>query len=101
MARVVTNNHLRPIIEAYELSESERKEFSYLDWGKIDKGEDSASFVRYKGHLYDIGEFMTTKGASSPLSDWDGYNSDSAYSAVVLRYAQPDCDYVVMGRILS
>lgn len=110
--RVVTNNVPRPVIEAYELTPEERKEFDYLDWTKIEAGEDSASFFRYKGQLYDLGEFMRdygiTKGAGLPphLANWDGYASDSFFSATVVRYVHGDPNYedygyVVVGTVIS
>lgn len=104
--KVVTNNVPRDIIDAYELTAEERKQFDYLDWGAIDEGRDSASFFRYKGQLHDLGEFTRdygiTKGSGLPehLSKWDGYRSDSAFSAVVVRYVN-DNEQVVAGRVLS
>ena len=41
-----------------ELTPDERKQFDYLDWDAIDAGTDSASFVRHRGELYDLGSFM-------------------------------------------
>ena len=53
-----TNWHRRPIIDAWELTPAERLEFDYLDWPAIERGEDSASFVRYRGDLHDLGDVM-------------------------------------------
>lgn len=103
--RVITNNVPRPIVDAYELSPKEREEFDYLDWPAIDEGADSASFFRYKGELHDLGEFTAdygiTKGSGLPehLSNWHGYRSDSAFSALVVRYV--DDESVVVGLVLS
>ena len=104
--RVVTNNVPRDVIEAWELSPSEREDFDYLDWPAIERGEDSASFFRYKGELYDLGEFSAdygiTKGAGLPehLSNWHGYQSDSFFSATVVRYVE-SCERVIVGRVFS
>lgn len=100
---VITNNAPRLIVDAYELSASERSEFDYLDWAAIERGEDSASFVRYKGVTYDLsGEFMTTSGLPefNPLTRWHGYHSDTFFSGVLVRYCE-DTDYVVMGRFFT
>lgn len=51
---IKTNRVPRNIIDAYELTADERKEFDYLNWPAIDEGSDSASFIRYKGQLYDL-----------------------------------------------
>jgi hypothetical protein len=45
--KIVTNNQFRPLIQAWELTEKERKEFDYLDWPAIEEGTDSAEFFRY------------------------------------------------------
>jgi hypothetical protein len=103
--KVITNNVPRSIIDGYELTEQERAEFDYLDWPAIDEGTDSASFFRYKGELYDLGEFTRdygiTKDAGLPehLSKRDGYLSDSAFSAIVVRIV--DDESVVVGLVLS
>lgn len=102
---IITNNVPRLLIDAYQLSEKERKEFDYLDWQAIDAGEESATFFRYKGRLFDLGGFMRdygiTKDAGLPehLSHWDGYSADTFFSAYVVRYV--DEDYVVVGRVLT
>lgn len=103
--RVVTNNVPRDVIDAHELTESERAEFDYLDWAAIEDGRESASFFRFKGQVYDLGGFMAdfgiTKGMGLPahLSDWDGYMSEHAFSALVIRFV--DNEHVIVGRVLS
>jgi hypothetical protein len=105
---VITNNAPRPILDAYELTLAERKEFDYLNWDAIEQGSDSASFVRYLGELYDLGEFMNARGLPefSPLVKWDGYREDSFFSGILVRYVwgdpnYPDGEYVVVGRYYS
>jgi hypothetical protein len=104
--KVITNNVPRDIVDAWELSAGERAEFDYLDWPAIDDGRDSASFFRYKGALHDLGEFTADygilKGSGLPahLSEWDGYRSDSFYSALVVRYVD-QYERVIVGLVLS
>ena len=100
--RITTNYVPRDVIEGYELSEEERAEFDYIDWEKVEAGEESASFFRYRGQLYDLGEFQTSSElpAESVLREWDGYLSDSFFSAVVVRYCD-DYERVVVGLALS
>jgi hypothetical protein len=103
---VKTNGVPRDVIDAHELTASERSGFDYLDWSAIDDGRDSASFFRYRGELYDLGEFTRdygiAKGSGLPahLSAWDGYQSDSAFSATVVRIVDGG-DRVVVGRVYS
>jgi hypothetical protein len=83
---IKTNNVPRDIIDAYELTPAERAEFDYLDWPAIDDGRDSASFVRYRGQLIDIGTFERTEvSADSPFAGWDGCVNDSFFSGTLIR----------------
>lgn len=94
-----TNNQPRPIIDAYELTEKERQEFDYLDWQAIDRGEDGACFFRYKGQLYDLGEFMRVE-PGGPFNGWDGSRADSFFSGVVVKYTE-DLDHIIVGQYFS
>lgn len=93
--RVVTNNQPRDIVDAAELTPAERAEFDYLDWPAIDDGRDSASFVRFKGQLLDLGNF--TRGG---LDGWDGSFGTSYFSAYVVRFVN-DNEQVVIGEVFS
>lgn len=99
---VRTNNVPRDIVEAYELTADERAQFDYINWSAVDAGEASPTFFRYRGELYDIGEFQvwTSAPADHPAKDWDGYQSDTFFSATVIRYVD-DFERVVVGRIYS
>ena len=103
--RITTNNVPRDVIDAYELTRSERKQFYYLDWPAIDRGHDSATFFRYRGELYDLGEFdaVTQRDTSErrdALAGWDGLRADSFFSALVVRYVD-EYERVVVGLALS
>ena len=99
--KIITNNVPRDVIEAYELTPDERDEFGYLDWQAIEEGRDSASFVRYRGELYDLSEFMVWDNPASPTRQrWDGFRSDSYFSGLVVRYCD-DYERVVIGLALS
>jgi hypothetical protein len=95
---IITNNVPRDIIDAWELNDTERKEFDYLNWQAIEEGNDSASFVRYRGDLIDLGQFMTTSElvGDNPLRGWHGYMSDSFFSGLIVRFTD-DYESVVVG----
>lgn len=94
---IVTNNVPRFTVDAYELTAAERAEFDYLDWSAIDAGTDSATFVRYRGELMDLGEFTVTD-----LPGWDGINTDTFFSGTVVRYVDADGgESVVVGRVYA
>ena len=99
-----TNNVPRDVIEAYELTEKERQEFDYLDWKAIDAGEDGASFFRFKRQLYNLGEFILPSQyedkEQSPFKGWDGMQSDSYFSGVLVRIVD-DGERVVVGKFFS
>lgn len=103
---IITNNVPRDVLDAWELSAAERARFDYLDWDAIAEGTDSASFVRYRGWLYDMSEFTTTWGLSRDaglpdvFAGWHGYLSDSFFSGVLVRYVD-DGDRVIVGRFFS
>lgn len=90
---IKTNNVPRPVIYGYELTEKERREFDYIP----DDDIDSHSFIRYKGWVYDLGEFMRVD-EDSALAGWHGYSSDSYFSGVVMKYADKSGEAVIMGR---
>lgn len=95
MNKVITNNHPRNIIDAWELTPTEQAEFDYLDWPRIMAGEDSASFFRYRGELYDLGEF--TRGG---CKGWDGSKADSFFSGIVIRLVDNN-ERIVVGLWLA
>jgi hypothetical protein len=99
MLHITTNNVPRLIIDDYELTTAERSEFDYLHWDAIDAGEDSASFVRYKGRLYDLGEFM--RSTDPELNEWDGYSLDTFFSGMLIRICRDDNDRVIVAQYYS
>ena len=86
-----TNHQYREILTAYDLTEKELKEFDYLNDGE-------GSFFRYRGQVYDIGEFMPTSQVE--LCDWDGFRSDSYFSGIAIKFNEY-CDEVKVGLCLS
>lgn len=97
--KIVTNNQSRDILSWWELTPKEQKEFDYLDEG-------DGSFFRYKGLVFDLGEFMRIDKSTAPpgrwrplregWEKWDGYASDSYFSGVLVRYSS-DYDSVIVG----
>lgn len=104
---VVTNGRPRPVTYDYELDARERAMFDHLDWDAIERGEDSALFVRYRGDLLALSEFSAFTGLNrdaslpDPLAGWAGYLSESMFSALVIRFTDDTFEHVVVGRVLS
>lgn len=99
MLTIKTNKIPRRTIDAYELTEKEREEFDYLGWPEIDAGNDSATFFRFKGQLYDLGQFMRCPDTAW-FKGWDGYYSDSAFSGILVKYCN-NCEDVIVATYYS
>lgn len=97
---VTTNNHHRPILDSWELTDAERREFDYIDWEACEAGSDSASFFRYRGQVYDLSEFIDSP--PSEVGGWDAFASDSYFSGIVVRLCQRDGEYsIVVGTLIA
>ena len=88
--RIITNHRPRFTIPWWDLTESEKSEFDYC-------GEED-SFIRYRGELIPLCDFMV---APDSLKPWEGYRGDSFFSAVVIRFDSDDCETVICGLALS
>lgn len=89
---VRTNRVPRLLLDWDQLAAAEQSEFDYLS---IDARKWCADFVRYRGVVYDVGEFQRVPRSLAANGRWDGYSPDTYFSGVVFRFA--DDDHVVMG----
>lgn len=98
MLKITTNNVPRHIIYGFELSEKQRKEFDYLEGEELD----CRKFFKYRGEIYDLGEFMRIeKNVSEEFDAWDGYSNVTYFSGVLVRLNDENSDEVVVGRYYS
>lgn len=88
---VITNGRPRDVITWQDLTPNEQRDFDYLD---SDERREEASFVRYRGAAYDLGEFMP---APSDLAPWQGIEPDTYFSGVLIRFVDHG-ESVIMGR---
>jgi len=84
--QIITNNQWRNFLYGYELSESEKANFDWVD------DIDSADFIRYRGRLYQLGQFMR---APESLEGWHGYHGDSFFSGVLIRVSSDGEQYQI------
>jgi len=82
----VTNFHARPVINGWETTAAERAELDYVDWDAVEAGHDSWIGFRYRGEIYDLGEFFPTD-PHGLFKSWDGVQTSSAFDAVAVRWA--------------
>jgi len=96
--QVKTNNQPRDIVYGFELSDTILSEFDYLN----DDERANAEFVKYKGQWYHLGDLETPHGMpkDSPLKQWDGFVSDTFFSAVVFKFTD-DFERVICGHAFS
>ncbi len=96
--QIITNNVPRFTVDGYELTESERKEFDYY---KDPEDLDDATFFRYKGNVYDLGEAMRLKHTPPGVFEgWDGYYVESIFSGVLVKFVD-DGEQVIVGHYYS
>ena len=98
--KIVTNNVPRDLLSAHELDPALReKEFDYISEGEW--FEDCHNrFFQYKGVWYDVNEFsVNTTHPQLPLDKWDGIQTDSFFSGIVIKYCD-DFEGVIVGRVL-
>lgn len=96
---IATNRHWRPVLQAWDLTPKERAQFDYLDWERIMASEDSREFIRYRGVTYDLGDFSETMPRILRGKGWDGWQSDSFYSGIVVRWSE-DGDQIMIGTVI-
>lgn len=94
---VITNNQPRAIIYWHELADSEREEFDYID---TEDKQSFASFFRYKGNVYDLGDAMRVEPMNTLCKGWQFYYGESYFSAIVGKYTD-DFEHVIVGLALS
>lgn len=78
---IKTNNQPRDILYWWDLPEKERKELDYLD---TEEKREWGRFFRYRGDVYDLGEFCV----ASDFPGWHGIQTDSYFSAVLVKYTE-------------
>lgn len=99
MAIEVTSNYqARELLCFYDLPKKWQKEFDYI---KEEEEKFDARFFHYRGWFYDTHEFMRLETDMMPApyrmpNYWHGYQSDSFWSGIVLRYCN-DYESVIVG----
>jgi hypothetical protein len=86
---VTTNGRPRLLLDWDQLTKKEQAQFDYLD----EDQRIGRDFVRYRGWVYDLGQFLLFRVR---VFGWDAHNGgDSFFSAVYVRFV--DDDHVVMA----
>lgn len=92
---ITTNNHSRNILCFFDLTEREQEDIKG-NYSSIEEG----FFFRYRGRVYDLNDFMRNNNNSPFPSEWDGYHSDTFFSATLIKYS--DCgDKIIVATAMS
>lgn len=82
--KIITNNVPRNMTYGYELTDKQKQDFDYI------ADIDSHDFVKYKGMVFDVSEFMITD-----IDGWDGVSGQSYFNGYLIKIV--DSDTVIMG----
>ena len=85
---IKTNGHARELKSYAELPAGvAAREFDYV--GELTEADDAAydsRFFEYRGSWYDTQEFQRVPSDASSFEGWDGVQTESYFSAVLIRY---------------
>ena len=110
--KVYCNNHLRDVLYYCELTDAQRAEADdTLDYLAQEERE-CREFYIYRGRLYCDEDFMAVHNSfynprpPEYMLPYDGYLTDTFFSAVLMRYPKDDCgdidtEHVVMATAIA
>lgn len=90
---ITSDKKWRNFTYGYELPKKWRKHF---DWIKSDGVYDNSNFVKYRGWIYSIDEFMSIP-VDAGMHGWDGIINETYFSGVVVKISS-DGDKYKIGR---
>lgn len=89
---IKTNNHPRPLYCLADLPKSAQAAFDYLEQGQ----EHDYRLFQYRGEWCDFYEFEDVSLYRNIPSSWHGVQTESYFSAVLVRYLEQD-DEIIVG----
>ena len=97
---IKTNNQLRELKFLGDFNSIDQAKIrAQYDWMDPDDLEFNYGFFKYRGCFYHLSDFMCTSSeATGELDGWEGYAGDSYFSGTVMKFAENDCDNVIVGR---
>lgn len=82
--QIITNNQPRPLYDFYGMTKEGQDRFK--DYPDAEEG----SYFCYRGNWYSMADFMRTE-----LQDWEGIETDTYFSATLIRFTD-DPEYEVI-----
>ena len=121
-ATVITNNHIRPLVDWTDLPNEVKADFDYMEQREEDIYQ--TRFVKYLGVWYDVLDVQTIAVAPAhtpygfnvhadhPLAGWAGIATTSHWSGTCFRWPTEDevsqydlyaseYDYIIVGRYVA
>jgi len=95
-----TNNVPRDLLCLHDFSAADQDKIrKHYDWMDSDELENTFGFFKYRNCFYHRQDFMrASSDATGDLAGWDGYAGDSYFSGTLIKFADNDCDRVIVGR---
>ena len=104
---IITNNVTRDLLCFEDLTDDERAEFDYVNAADFC----SPRFFRYRGCCYDLNDGFDSLPTYTPgvfrdnLKGWDGFQSDSFFSGIAVRFprenGEPDFERIIVALVYS
>lgn len=91
MALVITTNNVpRDIVDGWNVPADVRADFTYVDWDSVDRGQDGASFVQYRGCWYDLNDmqsdWLAPREGSLGALGFHMFEAQTYFSGVAFKY---------------
>jgi hypothetical protein len=95
--QVLTNRRWRPLQDWYSMPVRFQREFEYIE----EEERYTPRFFLYRGWWYDLNDFemVSPSQRAQGLDGWMGIQSDSFFSATLVRY-DSTAEHVQVGRCL-
>ena len=95
--QITTNNQVRQYLYGYDVP---KETLDWYDW--LDDDAKADGWIHYKNHWYHISDFMRVEpSAPDWMQEWDGYQSDSYFSGVVIKFGDDPSEEYIIGTYIG
>lgn len=98
-----TNNVPRELLYLSDFSAADQTKIrAQYDWMEPEDLECRLGFFKYRDCFYHLQDFLRVANeATGDLNGWDGYSGDSYFSGTLIKFADSECERVIVGRYFS
>jgi hypothetical protein len=94
--KLITDNRFKPFKYGNEVPKKVLKD----QFDHLEDGEDQDGFFKYRGNWYHTSDFMVASDKMQKATGFDGINTDSIFSAILIKISE-DCEEYKVGLIMS